>query len=129
MGAGLFTSFLTWYMYLPWQVTLHLFLPFGGRDMHIACEMDLHPVPCTCCLRKLAVDAFLKTPEDLTSKVLKTCRDCRERNGKAYHARKDRGKKRHFGDELDANARPEKRSKRINLESEVLRIFYLTRRV
>ena len=73
--------------------------------------MDLHPVPCTCYLRKLTVDAFLKNPEDLTSKVLKTCRDCRERNGKAYHAKKDRVKKRQFGDELDANVRPEKRSK------------------
>ena len=79
--------------------------------------MDLRA--CTCCLRKLAVDAFLKNSEDLTSKVLKTCCHCREKRGKAYHAKKDQGKKRQFGDELDANARPEKRSKRINMKSGV----------
>jgi hypothetical protein len=84
--------------------------------LHIACEMDL--LPCTCCLQKLTVDAFLKDPEDLTSKVLKTCRHCREKRVKAYHAKKDQGRKRQFGDELDANTRPGKRSKRIDMESE-----------
>ena len=73
---------------------------------------------CAGCLRRLTVDAFLKNPEHPTSKVLKTCYQCRER-GKACHAKKDRGKKRQFGDELDTNARPEKRSKRINIESKV----------
>jgi len=87
--------------------------------------MDLRS--CTCCLQKLPVDAFLKNPEHLTSKVLKTCCHCREKRGKAYHAKKDQGKKRQFGDGLDANARPEKRSKSINMESEVLRSCYLTR--
>jgi hypothetical protein len=74
---------------------------------------------CSGCSRKLAVDAFLKNAEHPTSKVLKTCCHCREKRGKAYHAKKDQGKKRQLGDELDANTRPEKRSKRIDMESEV----------
>jgi hypothetical protein len=104
---------------------------FSFRDIHIACEMDLHPVPCTSCLRKLTVDAFLKNPKDLTSKVLKTCCHCRERKEKAYHSKKDQGKKRQFGDELDANARPEKQSKRIiNMEPKVFwRIYCLMRQI
>jgi hypothetical protein len=82
---------------------------------------------CTSCSHRLTVDAFLKNSKDLTSRVLKTCCYCREKRGKAYHAKKDQGKKRHFSDELDANAQSEKRSRRINMKSEILlRSGYLT---
>lgn len=91
---------------------------FQGIIFIVAYEMsDLRS--CTGCSRRLAVNAFLKDAEHPTSKVLKTCCHCREKRGKAYHAKKDQGKKRQFGDELDANARPGKRSKRIDMESDV----------